>query len=177
MNNTSIDIALRSIEESRSELLDIVNKNMDALKQRVLDGEIAGDLDGQIGHEYEYSLNTPPALFKGTKPTAVIFDSDRVPVNTWRKAYIEILKRCASEQANHDALMNLRNRISGRKRTILSDKPTEMNVPVMLSGGLYAEAYFDTEWLIRILTRQILDAIHYDYSRISVAVIIRRRGR
>lgn len=177
MSNLPIDAALQVIEENRAKLIDIVNKNMDALRQRVIVGETADGCDNLAAMEREYPLISPPTLFKGTKPTAVVFIGEKVPVKTWRKAYTVILKRCVSNKVNLDALMSLRNRISGRKRMVLSDTPDEMNVPIALADGLYAEAYFDTEWLLRILTKQILDVIRYDYSGISVTVIENRRYR
>lgn len=70
--------------------------------------------------------------------------------------------------------MGLRNRIGSRKRVILSDVPGGMNKPVMIAGELYAESYFDTEWLMRMLV-QILDAARYDYSGIAIAVGAERR--
>jgi hypothetical protein len=70
--------------------------------------------------------------------------------------------------------MSLRHRVSGRKREVISDCPDGMNIPIKLSEELYAEAYFDTEALVHTLTRRIFDAIRYDYSGITVAIIDRR---
>ena len=171
MNNTSIESALQAIEESRELLIDTVNIKLDALKQRILDRETTGDYAEPVRREARYPLSTVPAVFKGTKPTAIFFGSEKVPANTWRKVYTEILKRCACDQISYSALLHLRNRVSGRKRAVLSDSPSGMDVPIRLSDELFVEAYFDTEWLIRTLTQQILDAVHFDYSGISVSVM------
>ena len=117
--------------------------------------------------EREYPLSTKPWLFRGTKPSAVIINSKRVPVNTWRDAYHLILRYCDAEK--HEVLMGLRNKIAGRKRVFLSDKPDGMDVPIKLTEALYVEAYFDTEYLVRTL-KLILDAAGYDYSGIYVAI-------
>ena len=117
--------------------------------------------------EREYPLSTKPWLFRGTKPSAVIINGKRMPAHTWRDAYHLILRCCDMEK--HEALMGLRNKIAGRKRVFLSDKPDGMDVPIKLTEALYVEAYFDTEYLVRTL-KLILDAAGYDYSDISVIV-------
>ena len=166
MNDTQKEAALLAIEENRTALLETVNSKMDALKQWVLDG---GDVR-QTRAGYTYPLAAPPALFKGTKPIAVFFGAERVPAGTWKKVYTDILARCISDPANLAALMALRGRIAGRSRPIISGAPGGMTRPVQLAKGLFAETHFDTEWLIHILTRYILDAVRYDYSGISIAV-------
>jgi len=67
--------------------------------------------------------------------------------------------------------MFLRNKIIGRKRTFLSDKADGMDFPVRISDGLFAEADFDTEWLIRVLITELLSPVRYDYSNITVTVV------
>jgi hypothetical protein len=168
----ALEQTLQEIEVMRSALIDIVNKNMDSLKQRVLSGENSAPNCG----ENEYRLDTPAACFKGTKPIKVTFDGETIPVRTWREVYTKILRHCVADQANRGALMSLRNRIAGRERMIVSDTPAGMNVPIMLSEELYVEAYFDTEWLIRILTHRILNPIRYDYRDITITVFDRNRG-
>ena len=71
--------------------------------------------------------------------------------------------------------MYLRGKISGRQRVFLSGKPEGMNVPIKIAEELYAEGYFDTELLIRVLTTKILAAARYDYSGIFVLVVPAKR--
>jgi hypothetical protein len=170
------EIILQELEKTRGILLDMVNDKIDALKVSVENGEpINGDTLSSI--EMSYPLSITPALFKGTKPIAVHFGDDVVPVKTWRKAYTLILQRCADIPENRDTLLYLCNKISGRTRFILSDKPDEMGCPIEVMSGVFAEAYFDTEMLIQILTTEILDAVGYDYSGISVSIVEgKRRG-
>ena len=122
-------------------------------------------------------LVSPPALFKGTKPTAVFYGEEKVPVKTWFNVYSLILRRCAEDQEKRDALLYLCNKISGRKRVILSDTPDGMNRPVEVTDGVFAEGFFDTEWLVRILTTELLDNVRYDYSGISVSVMESKKRR
>ena len=119
-------------------------------------------------NETRYTLNTSPWQFRRKKPIAVVFDSSRMPVRTWREVYTQILRRCDREK--HDELLQLRNKIAGRKRVFLSDKPDEMDSPIKIAEALYAEAYFDTEYLVRTL-RHILGAAGCDYSGISIAIM------
>ena len=92
MNNTSIESALQAIEESRELLIDIVNTRLDALRRHILDGETTGDNAQHFRKEAKYPLSTVPSVFKGKKPTDIYFGSEKVPANTWRKVYTEILK-------------------------------------------------------------------------------------
>jgi hypothetical protein len=156
---------LREIEETRVKLVGHVNAKMDELRDIVLTGN-APDRDREI----IWPLTTMPELFKGRKPAAILFGEERVPVSKWREVYTLILKRCAADTACHGALMGLRNKIHGRSRTILSDKPGGMDCPIEVCSGLYAEGDFDTGALIRMLIFGILAPAGYDYSVISVVL-------
>jgi hypothetical protein len=127
-------------------------------------------------YETIYPLCIDPARFKGTKPTFVYFSEEKVAVKTWREVYTLILQRSAARAEIFENLMYLRGKISGRKRVILSGKPNGMNVPVKIADELFAEGFFDTEWLIKVLTVDILDAAHYDYSDISVSVVAGKKS-
>jgi len=154
-------ITERELEALRTELHSIIDSNVDVLMQRIL-----SDPSGTSPPpEYEYPFSTAPSLFKGRKPTAVIINGSRIAVKTWRQVYTEILRHCDAEK--HDTLLLLRNKIAGRERVILSDRDEGMDFPIQLSDELFAEAKFDTEWLMRIL-KQILDAAGCDYRKISI---------
>ena len=129
---------------------------------------VAGCVGNVPANETRYTLNTSPWQFRGKKPIAVIFDDHRTPVRTWREVYTQILRRCDREK--HDVLLQLRNKIAGRKRVFLSDKPDGMDAPIRIAEALYAEAYFDTEYLVRTL-RQILDVAGCDYGGISIVIM------
>ena len=169
------DIALYALEEVRAQLLDIVNGRIDALIIKVKNGEPLNN-NGSADIETVYPLSISPAFFKGTKPTAIYFGDEKVAVKTWRKAYTLVLQRCAGIPEMREALMGLRNKISGRKRTVLSDMPDGMDFPIEIADGIFAEADFDTEWLIKTLTNVIFDFVRYDYSDISVSVVKNKRG-
>jgi len=167
MSKVNNETALREIEDARVRLIAVINQGMDAIKQMVITGEPCSAV---LPSEIRFPLYSNPALFKGEKPTAVLFQDERVEVKTWRKVFTEILTRCCADPQTHEALMSLRNKVSGRKRKIISDKPDGMDFPIMLSEGLYIEADYDTELLISILTRHILTPAGYDYNGISVMV-------
>ncbi|MCL2851991.1 MAG: hypothetical protein FWE20_03020 [Defluviitaleaceae bacterium] len=137
----------------------------------------------QAVSEYENTDNRPqnyesirlltnnPKIFKGEKPTGVLFgETERVDVYTWKMLFKEILKRCNDDPEKHVALMNLRGKVSGRERMLLSKNSDGMRSPHKIADNLFIETHYDTESLLHILTKRILDAVGYDYSHISVAI-------
>ena len=169
-------IVLSELEKVRGQLLDKVNSRIDALIIRIENGEPI-NVGSLSAGETVYPLSISPSLFKGTKPAAVYFGDEKIPVNTWRKAYTLILQRCADVSEKRDMLASLCNKIGGRKRTFLSDSPDGMDCPIKIADGIFVEGDFDTEWLMRILTNEILDTVRYDYSNISVSVLSGKKRR
>jgi len=92
----------------------------------------------QRTEEYEvvYPITMNPAVFKGKKPTAVIFGSERVSVSSWQKAVKEIMYRCSADSEHRKRLVNLRDKISGRERLILSAKKSGMRRPFEIGSRL-----------------------------------------
>ena len=170
------DEVLLELENTRELLVSGITARIDALIDKVKSGEPLDDRDDGSVIEVIYPLSITPGMFKGTKPTAVFFGDEKVEVKKWRETYSLILRRCAEIPEKRDALLYLRNKILGRKRTILSDKPDGMDIPIEIADGIFVEGYFDTEWLIKTLTVEILDVVRYDYSDISVSVVNGKRG-
>jgi hypothetical protein len=122
-------------------------------------------------YEVIYPLTVEPSVFKGETPIGVLFgESDRVDVRTWKMVLQEILYRCNAEPEKHTALMNLRGKVSGRKRMLLAGNPYGMRSPLKIADDLYIETHYDTETLLRILMTRILDVVGYNYRHISVAI-------
>ena len=120
-------------------------------------------------YESIYSLNAGTGIFKGKRPTGVIFaDGTREDVPTWKKAAEVILKRCNQEK--HQALMDLRGRLLGRNRVLLGSETGRMRSPVKIDQALYVGTHYGTETLLKILTTRILNAVGFDYSGIRIAV-------
>jgi len=171
MNSLSKETAIAELERSRKQIHKMVDDYFDIALTQVENNESVSV--GNIHQEKTLPIFASPHIFKGTKPTAILFGGDEmVKVTKWRDVYTIILKRCCKTKL--PALMHLRNLVSGRKRKVLSDKPDGMNVPIMLTDDLYAEAYFDTEYLIKTLIH-ILDAVQYNHSNISVGITERKR--
>lgn len=123
--------------------------------------------------EYEsvYPLNVGTGIYKGKRPTGVIFeDGRRKESPTWKKVMEEILKDCCKDSKKHQALMNLRGKILGRNRVLLGSETGKMRSPVKIDEALYVETHYDAETLLRILTTRMLDEVDYDYSKIRIAV-------
>jgi hypothetical protein len=117
-----------------------------------------------------YPLSFNAAEFKGKKPTSLYFGREIVPIYSWKMVFAKVMERCSADPNRHKALMDLRSKISGKARLILSDRPDGMRAPLEIAHKLYAETHYDTGTLLHILTRRILDPIGYDYSDIYVAV-------
>jgi hypothetical protein len=132
--------------------------------------------DNAENYESVYPLSVGPELFKGKKPTGVIFGKERIVVQTWKMVFKEIMCRCNKDPVKHMALMGLRNKISGRERIMLSDTPGKMRSPLEIDKKMYVETHYDTETLLRILLYRILDAVNYDYSKIFVALRNNKSG-
>ena len=132
--------------------------------------QMTSTLEG-IGYESVYPLTTETGVFKGKKPTGVIFqDGHRIAAASWKKVFEVIMKQCNSDSEKHWALMELRGKVMGRSRTLLDSKKGQMRSPIQIDRALYAETHYDTETLLRILTTRILDVVRYDYTGIKIAI-------
>ena len=123
--------------------------------------------------EYEslYPLHVGTGIYKGKRPTGVIFPSGvRKESPTWKKVMEEILKDCCKDPEKRQALMDLRGKVLGRNRVLLGSETGKMRSPVQIDEALYVETHYDAETLLRILTTRILDAVGYDYSKMQIAV-------
>jgi len=88
--------------------------------------------------EYVYPITVETYFFIGKKATAVYFGKERVAVKNWREVFKLLLRTCNKE--NHDNLMYLRNKVAGKCRVFLSDKPDGMVRPFKLDDDLFADS-------------------------------------
>ena len=122
-------------------------------------------------YESIYPLTTDTGVFRGKRPTDVIFqDGHRETVTTWKSVFQVIMKECNSDSEKHRLLMELRGRIKGRNRTLLDSGTDHMRSPVQIDEDLYAETHYDTQTLLRVLTTRILKRVRYDYTGIKIVV-------
>ena len=89
-------------------------------------------------HEFVYPFTADTYLFIGQKAAAVYFDEEWVAVKNWRGVFKLILDRCNREC--HDELMYLRNKVAGKVRVFLSDKPDGMARPFKIDNELFADS-------------------------------------
>lgn len=166
---------LYELKTTRAQLIREIDLSFEQLLQRVSNeleqNEIVSVANSKESYEIVYSLLSGPTIFKGKKPTGVIFeDGRRVDVRTWKKVVEEILHQCNSDQNRHMELLNLRGKVSGRERVLLAKTKENMRSPLKIDKWLYMETHYDTETLLRILMTRILDVVGYDYSGISIVV-------
>ena len=163
---------MKTIEDVRTaqrHLINEINRIFDEMANVLQNRE--DEIESEI-HVFEtvYPLTTAPAIFKGKKPTCVLFGEERAIAHTWKNVFKLLILRCNKDEKNHKSLLGLRNKILGRERIILSDKPGEMLRAFKIDEDLWAETHYDTETLMRILLHRILDKVGFDYRNISVAV-------
>jgi len=161
---------LEEIQNVRSEIMLKVDAAFDELIQRLGNGANISPRQLRGNFETVYPITVNPAIFKGKKPTAVMFDNERIDVGKWKTVVAEMMKRCNEDPEKHVDLMNLRGRISGRERVILAKDGERMRSPIKVDENLFIETHYDTETLLRTIMMRVLDAVDYDYSGITVAV-------
>lgn len=151
------------VNESRNRMHQLVDKRCDEILDFIENGTSFSNKPRML------SLSSPPFLFKGTKPSAIVMkDGQIIPTNTWKSVAIAILKACNDEPKMHERLMGIRGSVAGRSRFILTGSPDEMNVPLKIDEELYFEGKFDSEYLIKMMTERVLKPIGYDYSDITI---------
>lgn len=155
------------IEEIREELLQIVNQRCDALLWMYQNGE-QNNYSWAETRECRLAWISPATL-KGKRPLSLTFPSgETVATPTWKKLAQTILKHCNEQPDMHERLMQLRGKVFGRQRIILGEFPERMDVPIRIDQDLYFEAKFDTEALITMMERKILEPVGYDFSEIVI---------
>ena len=161
-------LSLTQIEQSRKQMHQKIDAQYDELVRKILmDGKQLTMDDG----EQLLSLAAEPARFKGLKSSLLLFPDGRtVTVQNWRRAILEILWDCNRDTVRHERMMQLRDVVSGRLRSLLSGSPNGMDIPLMIDEDLYLEGKLDTEYLIKTVRDQILDPVGYDYDRIGFVV-------
>lgn len=111
---------------------------------------------------------SPPATFKGERPASVILHGVEIEAGTWKKAVLAILRDCAADPQCYERMIELRGRVNGNFRPLLSDHPESMASPLKIDAGLYWESKFDTEALLGNLTEKLLDQVGYNYQDIVI---------
>ena len=148
-------------------MLQLVNTKCDALLQMYQSGELRTDMKDTIR---ESSLITvSPAELKGKKPLAVQFArGEWIETPTWRKVAQKILQACNEQPDIHERFMEMCGKVAGRWRTILGSSPEEMDVPIKVDEELYFEGKFDTEAMLNMLEKKVLEPAGVDYSSIKI---------
>lgn len=115
----------------------------------------------------QYPITT--SILKGRKPLALCMpDGREIAVTTWKQVVTAIMKDCSQNKHCRQMLQKMCGKVWGKSRIILDDKPDRLDVPLKIDDQIFMEGKFDTESLIRVMTRRILDEVGYDYSQIWV---------
>lgn len=155
------------IEELREEMLQLVNTKCDALLQMYRSGEVHTNVKDTIRESNLITVS--PAELKGKRPLAVQFMSGEwIETPTWRKVAQRILQACNEQPDIHERFMEMCGKVAGRWRTILGSSPEEMDVPIKVGEELYFEGKFDTEAMVNMLEKKVLEPAGVDYSSIKI---------
>ena len=150
-------------ESIRKELHELVDRQLDDFVKRIKSEEQNGRAD------IVRSLDMPAFSFKGTKPVSVYLpDGEKISCRTWREAAAIILRDCDKEQ--HGKLLDISEKVFGRSRIILGKTDEGMNRPIKINDGIYFESYFDTEYLLKMMTENVLKKVGYDYSAVQIQI-------
>jgi hypothetical protein len=161
--------AIAEVKAAQAHLEQEIRKTFEELVKKLRNAEDSEET-GTKAYETLYPLSADPAIFKGETPTCVLFGEKRAIAHTWKNVFKLLILECNADVGKHKALMELRNKILGRARVLLSDDPRGMRRPFQIDKKLYAETHYDTETLMHILLHRILDELGFDYSNISVGV-------
>ena len=150
---------IEEIRKSCESLRSSINATFDRLF-KILDGEEVED----IAAENAYPFTADTYIFIGKQPIAVLFGEEKVEADNWRKVFAAIMSKCNADAKCHNKLMDLRDRIMGRDRVLLSRSPESMRRPLKIDEGMYAESHYGTATLLYILRDRILTPAGYDFS-------------
>lgn len=154
---------IREIDEKIGRMIEAVKNESGASSQK--------EKQTLKAFEILYPLNVGTGIFKGKRPTGVLFaDGRRTENPTWKSVAEELLKDCCKNPVQRQALMDLRGKVLGRSRVLLGSETGKMRSPVKIDEALYIETHYDAETLMRILTTRILDMVGYDYSKIRIGL-------
>lgn len=81
-----------------------------------------------------------------------------------------IVNDCIANLQMHEKLLDLRETISGRSRSMLSSLPNGLDRPLKIDEGLYLESYFDKQSLLGVATNHVLGVERYDYYNVRIAL-------
>ena len=165
---------IEMVEKVREELLQEVNRRCDALIRNYQEEEQG--ISSRPENQKRILAWVSPATLKGKKPVSMTFASgETIATPTWKKVVQTILKHCNEQPDMHERLIQLRGKVFGRQRTILGNFPERMDVPIQIDKDLYFEAKFDTEALLTMMERKILEPIGYDFSGIMIQYTERKQ--
>ena len=154
------------LEKSRERMHKAIDERIDGLIESVRTGQPIT----QKGIQH-YDLSEPAFLFKGKKPISITYpNGEKVITPTWLRVAEELLKDCNSDPQRHEALLQLRHKVGGKNRWLITASPEGMNVPIKIDRDLYFEGKFDTEYLLKMMTEKVFDRVGYPYEFIEIEV-------
>lgn len=155
------------VEKMREELIQMVNQKCDIMIQMYQNGSQSMYSENRVMENKLAWIAS--ATLKGKTPIGLKFASGvSMKTPTWKSVVQTIMQHCNSQPDMHERLMQLNGKVAGRQRIILGKSAEEVDVPLKIDEGLYFERKFDTEALLTVMVKKVLEPIGYDYSQIII---------
>ena len=158
---------VEELREKKTQLIITIDTTFEEMIRKVESLE-SGELKSQNSYESIFPLASC-STFKGKKPISVTFGKENIVTPTWKSVVEIILKEVIKNEEMKEKLFALRNRILGRVRNRIAATNDNMRSPIEVCEDLYIESHYDTKMLLDLLI-QILNEIHFDYSKIKVTI-------
>ena len=101
---------IEDVRTAQTHLINEINRIFDEMANVLQNRE--DEIESEIPvFETVYPLTTDPAIFKGKKPTCVLFGEERAIAHTWKNVFKLLILRCNEDEKNHKSLLELRNKI------------------------------------------------------------------
>lgn len=80
----------------------------------------------------------------------------------------KILQTCNEQPDIHERFMETCGKAARRWRTVLGSSPEEMDITIKVDEKLFFEGKFDTEAMLNMLEKKVLEQAWGDYSGIKI---------
>jgi len=171
--SNDVQVRIKEAETIRANLHTIVDKYID---------EYINGLLGQTKRvskkdlSLQYMLSSDSALFKRKKPISLTFPDGRTAQTyTWRSVVTELMLDCCSDDERYKRLKERCDKIYGRHRLLFSSSPEKLQAPIDINGEFFVEGKFDVDTLMKVVTKNILSPVGYEFSNTLVSIRVKNQ--
>ena len=85
------------------------------------------------------------------------------------------MQTCNEQPDIHERFMETCGKAARRWRTVLGSSPEEMDITIKVDEKLFFEGKFDTEAMLNMLEKKVLEPAGVDYSSIKIRYMAKRQ--